>query len=276
MVITMKKICLLLIILGLFLFGCTAPNSNDLSENPPVEDPSDPSNPPSEGIPEEPIEPPKKPNDEEKAMLKAIQNSSGLAMTEAQNYVESTIRDIIANEAITSSLLGTKYIIDSSESGKSIKGIFYLLDRIDGQLVWRADITKYELFGNQPHGEYKISGTANYSGIENNTYQNFFLSAEIKNYFPQNFPGYGDDAKGVHIINGDFTFSDKDLNPETGRLTSVMFYIEYIDEDDTTHIYDSLFNTYYWPDTNKETEKEGYEKVDDTYFWPWWLPGTYM
>ena len=55
-----------------------------------------------------------------------------------------------------------------------------------------------------------------------------------------------------------------------------MFYIEYIDENDTTHIYDSLFNTYYWPDTNKETEKEGYEKVDDTYFWPWWLPGTYM
>ena len=289
----MKKLFALLIIIILILFGCTAPNNNDdLPENPPVEEPSapadpntpqtpeepsDPSNPPSEEIPEEPVSPPKKPDETEFLMLQGIRNSSGkLISYRIINYLESYIGNMTRNNAIITSLPGTKYIIDSSENGKSIKGVFYVLDRIDNQFTWEADITSYELIGNHERGEYKISGKANYTGVGNDDVKTKFVNGEIKNYL-QNYED-GDDDPRFLITEGNFIYYTNLTslnNQETGNdklLSSIYLYCNFIDNNDKSHIYEELFNTYNIGDPHGETLKEGYEKLDGTYFWPWWLP----
>ncbi len=278
MVITMKKICLLLIILGLFLFGCTAPNSNDLSENSPLEDPSDPSNPPSEEIPEGPVDPPKKPDEAELIILESIRNSFGTAGTEAQYYLESCIESMTRDSSIVTSLPGIKYTIKSSENGKSAKGTFYVLDRIDNQFTWKADITSYEITGKHDQGEYKITGTATYSGIgTDNTKIKSTINSEMENYLPTFFINEGEEDDPAFLITeGNLTFYLNTLDNYNGSdkllIGSLGGNCSFIGDDNKIHIYDQLVNYYDIGDPHGQTLNEGYEKVDDTYFWPWWLP----
>ena len=276
MVVTMK-ICLLLIILGL-LFGCTAPNNNDLPENPPVEDPSDPTNPPEE-IPEDPVNPPKKPDETELIILEGIRNSYGKAGTEAQYYLQSCIESMTGNNAIANSVPGQAYNIDYAENGKTVKGTFYVLDRIDNQFTWKADITAYEITGKHDQGEYKITVTATYSGIgTDGTKIKFAMNSEMENYLPTFFINEGEEDDPAFLITeGDFTYYGNFLdNLDTGDekllRTSLDTNCKFIGDDNKNHIYDQLFNTYDIGDPHGETLKEGYEIIDGTYFWPWWLP----